>query len=140
MFEEFKHPNNDNLYAFLEVPAEFLKTVVPEGAKWGTFVVSPAEYDSKGNEITSATTRQKTLDEFLLHKVYSIDGATALILLAAMERPTMRTNGVNQQDLIEWDYYLQDHGLHYASGLWMTIDQYKIRLRSPDYCKEEPTV
>jgi len=133
MYEEFKHPNNNALYAFIAAPAALLATTVPPGAKWGTVETAPAQYDGEGNETVPAATRQKTIEEFVIKADRSVDGTKAIVLLAAMECPTMRTYGVNEQDLAEWDAFLTPYGLNYESGSWLTLGQYKEKLHSPEY-------
>lgn len=129
MYEKFKHPRNNNLYAFIEAPVELLNIEVPVGAKWSSVITG---YDENGEPIT----RQKTMSEFLLHKIYSLDGTKVLVLLSAMQSPVYRIRGVNESDLNDWDLYLTPYNLNYASGAWMTIDEYKVKLNSIEYNEE----
>jgi hypothetical protein len=136
-YERFKHPDPffTALYAFVEAPAEMLEIQVPPGAKWGTVVVTPAVLDAEGNEVTPAVTRQKTIGEFAFIHAYSLDGSTAVVMLAAIEAPTYRTHGVNAQDLAEWDARLAPYGL--ASGKWMNIPEVNALLATPAYAGPE---
>lgn len=55
---------NGTIHMWVLIDEALLDTLVPLGAKNGSLVVEPAEYDDEGNEIAEAITRQKTVAEF----------------------------------------------------------------------------
>jgi hypothetical protein len=123
-FQKFKHPDPTikGYYAFVEAPIEWLQVEIPKGAKWGTV------------QVDEKTTRQKTIDEFVIFKVPSLDGQRVIVRLGAMECPIMRTEPVNEQDLMEWDYFLKSHKLSYGDGAWMDFGEATEKFNSADYC------
>lgn len=127
-YTKFYH--NGQLTAFIEQPAELLDTVIPEGVKWGTKDII---YDVDGDVVSS---EQKTVDEFVIWKVYSIDRSKCIIMLAAMEAPTLRQHGVTKSDLDDWDYYLTNMcGIPFSS--WMNVDEMRARIASDEYANGE---
>lgn len=114
-FSRFINPNNGALYAFVEAPGAMLQTLVPVGATWGT----------------KEDGTQKTVGEFVLHKVFSLDGSKVLVLLAAMEAPAYRTEGVNERDLAEWAQFMPLYG--FPVDAWLDLSQYSDRINSQEY-------
>ena len=137
-FDRFKHPTNGALYAFVEAPVQALATPLPVGAKWGTIVLEPAEYDEEGNETKPAVTRQKTIGEFVLSVRYSLDDSKVIVVLAAMEAPCYRTNGVNDQDLAEWEAFMTPAG--FPVSAWLDLLQYHALVSSPAYSEPDADV
>ena len=124
MNEEFKHPskNNPGLYVFVEAPIELIDSPVPEEAR----------------NSTKEDGTQYTLCEYLtVPPVISNDGTKFIGLLNEALSP--RELPVSEADISFWDQFLTPIGLGYDSGGWMTINQWKNKLASADYCSEEHT-
>jgi hypothetical protein len=118
MFEEYKHPKNDGLYAFLEAPSELLMTTVPEEAR--------NSMDAHGD--------LKTISDYLtLSPRISNDKTKCIILLNEKLEP--RDNVVSEDDLIFWNTYLIPYGL--GSDVWFGLAEYKTKLASPEYAQED---
>lgn len=112
MYEKYKHPNNDGLYAFVEAPSGLLDTHVPVEAR--------NALDKDGNP--------KLIKDYLtLSPQISLDGTTCIILLN--ESIEDRLGGVNEADLAFWDEALAPYGLGEVS--WLTIEEYS-KLRASD--------
>jgi len=123
-FEAGRHANGA-LYWWIECPVAVLTNEIPVEAKWATRT-EPAP-DGSTNTVQVA----KTLDEYVLKKDLSLDGTTVMILLAAMERPTVRNRPVNEADLTAWEYYLTPFG--YAQTNWFTTPVWRSKVASPAY-------
>lgn len=119
-YDKFLHTNG-LAYAFLEVPVAFLDQQMPDYANWAV-----AEEDEEGN-----ATEYKTLGEYTISQVPSIDGTTVVITLAAMESPTYRTPAITYDDLQDWEDWLGLHG--YTLDDWLTIEERNTLLATEAY-------
>ena len=117
MYEKYKHPHNDGLYAFVEAPTALLTTPVPAEAR--------NALDGEGNP--------KSIGEYVtLPPRISLDGTKCIVLLN--EKLEERTALVNVEDLDFWNGSLNAYGL--AEARWMTIAEYQALVNGPLY-KEE---
>lgn len=122
-YDKFLHTNGVP-YAFLEVPVAFLDQQMPDYANWAV-----AATDEDGNP-----TEYKTLGEYTIGKVTSIDGTTVVISLAAMQAETYRTPAVTYDDLQDWEDWL---GLHdYTIEDWLTIAERATLLATEAYARD----
>jgi len=103
-------------YAFVELTSDQMQTTIPVGAKWGT--------KDDGT--------QKTIDEFVIMRTWNLNGSKCLILLCAMEAPTMRQYPVNTNDLDDWATYLSAI-LGISCDNWLTNSEYLKRTESGEY-------
>ena len=119
-YDKFLHTNGV-AYAFLEVPVAFLDQQMPDYSNWAV-----AEEDEEGNP-----TEYKTLGEYTIGQIPSIDGTTVVITLAAMEAQTYRTPAITYDDLQDWEDWL---GLHeYTLDDWLTIEERNTLLATEAY-------
>ena len=122
-YDKFLH-NNGVPYAFLEVPVAFLDQQMPDYANWAV-----AATDEDGNP-----TEIKTLGEYTIGKVTSIDGTTVVISLAAMQAERYRTPAVTYDDFQDWEDWL---GLHdYTIEDWLTIAERATLLATEAYATD----
>jgi len=119
-YDKFLHSNGVG-YAFLELPVAVLEQQMPDYANWAV-----AEEDEEGNP-----TEYKTLGEYTIGQVPSIDGTTVVITLAAMEAKTYRTPAITYDDLQDWEDWLGLHG--YTIDNWLTIEERNTLLKSEVY-------
>lgn len=118
MYQEFIHPKNGAYYVFIEVPSALLDLPVLETAN--------CALDKTGNI--------RSISNYVIHKVLSLNGTKALILLAADETGAgQRMLPTTEEEITEWDLYLLPKSLGYKTGKWLTIEQYKEKLKSVDY-------
>ena len=112
-YDKFLHTNGVP-YAFLEVPVAFLDELIPEGANWST------KEDG-----------QKTVGEYSIGKIYSINNSKVIISLAAMQAETYRTPALTYNDLQDWETWLDTKG--YTIDNWLTIAERATLLNSEVY-------
>jgi hypothetical protein len=119
-YDKFRHTNGV-AYAFLEVPVAFLDQQMPDYANWAV-----EEVDEEGNPIEI-----KTLGEYTIGQVLSIDETKVVITLAAMQSPNYRTPAITYDDMQDWEDWL---GLHkYTIDDWLTIADRNTLLASEAY-------
>ncbi len=100
---------------YARVPTPKMETLIPEGVPHST--VSTGEYIGEGEERV-AVTRQKTLREFTFpHMTNDLDDGYTVVLLACKTHSTYRLEGVDEQDLIEWDNFLAPYG--HGEDTWL---------------------
>lgn len=119
-YDKFLHTNGV-AYAFLEVPVAFLDQQMPDYANWAV-----EEVDEEGNPIEI-----KTLGEYTIGQVLSIDETKVVITLAAMQAPTYRTPAITYDDMQDWEDWLGLHG--YTIDDWLTIADRNTLLASEAY-------
>ena len=119
-YDKFRHTNGV-AYAFLEVPVDFLNQQMPDYANWAV-----EEVDEEGNPIEI-----KTLGEYTIGQVLSIDGTKVVITLAAMQATTYRTPAITYDDMQDWEDWLGLHG--YTIDDWLTIAERNTLLASEAY-------
>jgi hypothetical protein len=119
-YDKFRHTNGV-AYAFLEVPVDFLNQQMPDYANWAV-----EEVDEEGNPIEI-----KTLGEYTIGQVLSIDGTKVVITLAAMQAATYRTPAITYDDMQDWEDWLGLHG--YTIDDWLTIADRNTLLASEAY-------
>lgn len=124
-YEKFYHTNG-RLYAFIEMPSENLDTLIPEGAKWG----SKNEVYGEDGELISS--EQKIVNEFIIHKVDSLDGSACIIMLAAQQAPAYRYKGVTETDLDDWALY-GEAVWNITSEDWLNVEEYRTLISGADY-------
>ena len=113
-------------YRFIEKPIEWLDEPAPVDCDWS---YKDVVYDEDGKR-TDGTL--KTIGEFLLHYVTSVDGTTILARLAAKEAPNYRTRSVGADDLSEWYSFLQ-----ITEADTMDVNEYWALLETEEYKQEE---
>ena len=118
--DKFLHTNGVP-YAFLELPVAMLEQQMPDYANWA---VEATDEEGVPTEI-------KTLGEYTLSKIFSIDGTKVIIALAAMEAETYRTPALTYDDLQDWEDWFDLLG--YTIDSWLTIDQRNTLLNSEEY-------
>ena len=143
-YPQFIHPtlNTSTLFAWLEVPIDFMDTEVPESAPYSTVITKEAPYvepvfDEEGNDITEypePETRQKLLKEYVPYKV-SLDGTKAVFRLSALDKDTYRARGIKEDGMALWEQFLPAYG--YPFDTVMGIEAYEALIRSADYTAEE---
>jgi hypothetical protein len=119
-YDKFLYTNGV-AYAFLEVPVAFLDQQMPDYANWAV-----EEVDEEGNPIEI-----KTLGEYTIGQVLSIDGTKVVITLAAMQAATYRTPAITYDDMQDWEDWLGLHG--YTIDDWLTIADRNTLLASEAY-------
>ncbi len=119
-YDKFLHTNGVP-YAFLELPVAMLEQQMPDYANWA---VEATDEDGNPTEI-------KTLGEYTLSKIFSIDGTKVIIALAAMEAETYRTPALTYDDLQDWETWLDTKG--YTIDSWLTIAERATLLASEAY-------
>ena len=119
-YDKFLHTNGVP-YAFLELPVAMLEQQMPDYANWAV-----EETDEEG-----VPTEIKTLGEYTLSKIFSIDGTKVIIALAAMEAETYRTPALTYDDLQDWETWLDTKG--YTIDNWLTIAERATLLASEAY-------
>lgn len=119
-YDKFRHTNGV-AYAFLEVPVAFLDQQMPDYANWAV-----EEVDEEGRPIEI-----KTLGEYTIGQVLSIDGTKVVITLAAMQAATYRTPAITYDDMQDWEDWLGLHG--YTIDDWLTITERNVLLASEAY-------
>ena len=117
-YEKFLH--NGRYLAFIEAPKSFLTTPIPVGVKWSSKLADEV------NEHGYSFMEQKTLGEYIFPHMTTDLGDTVIILLAAMEAPYYRRQGVTADDLNEWSQYLTAHGFSFDK--WLTFEERNARI------------
>ena len=111
-------------YAYLEVPVSFLTQVMPTDADEASIT------DFNGN-ITST----RTLDEYTLGKIYSLDNTKVIITLGASDLSGSRRRSVNFDDLQDWETWLNTKG--YAIDKWLTVAEKDALVNTSVYSEAE---
>lgn len=111
-------------YAFLEVPVSFLTQVMPTDADEASIT------DFDGN-ITST----RTLDEYTLGKIYSLDNTKVIITLGASDLSGSRRRSVNFDDLQDWETWLNTKG--YTIDNWLTVAEKDALINTSIYSEAE---
>ena len=111
-------------YAYLEVPVSFLTQVMPTDADEASIT------DFDGN-ITST----RTLDEYTLGKIYSLDNTKVIITLGASDLSGSRRRSVNFDDLQDWETWLNTKG--YAIDKWLTVAEKDALVNTSVYSEAE---
>tara|TARA_Y100000004_G_scaffold52108_1_gene57769 strand:- start:1473 stop:1877 length:405 start_codon:yes stop_codon:yes gene_type:complete len=119
-YDKFVH-NNGMPYAYLEVPITFLSEELPTDATW-----SASEVDDNGN-----STKQKTIEEYVIWKQKSNDETKAVIGLMGTIAPTYRVRMFGKNDLQDWETWLDTKG--YSIDNFLTIEERNTLLESEDY-------
>ena len=114
MYEKYKHPDNDGLYAYVEAPTALLDTPVPAEAR---------------NALNSQGQPKSIQNYLTIPPVISLDGTKCIILLN--EYLEGRTRLVDVADLDFWNGSLNAFGL--AEARWMTIAEYLVLRTSDKY-------
>jgi hypothetical protein len=116
--------------AWAECTVEFLNESIPQEALayfYGERV------DEEGGAVAHEPV---TLKDFILGEpIYSIDGTTCIITLAARNGLMYRTMFVTEQDMAVWDQYLT--GYDRPSRTWLDEDQRAALLESDAYRRDE---
>ncbi len=119
-------------YAFVNVPVNMLSIEVPGDAhEKGKVIIEPTEYAEDGTLIKEEVSRQKTMAEFMLAQIHSLDGTEVIAPLSAMDRPTLRERKTTRSDLEQWEGFVSSYGL--TVDKWLTIDQRNDLLNSKKY-------
>jgi hypothetical protein len=121
-YDKFRHTNGV-AYAFLEVPIELLNQQMPDYANWAVIK------DDEGQPIEI-----KTLGEYAINVVISVDNTKAVIALAAMQAPVYRTPALTYDDLQDWEDWLDLLG--YNINEWLTIAERAALLATNEYGEE----
>lgn len=109
-------------YAYVLLDADdYLDTEVPASAKWAV-----AEYDDEGEPLVL-----KTLSHFAPHANYIESSDEYLVLLCAVERPSIRHKAVTECDLDEWKVYLS-LVFDITEDEWLTHDEAQLLLPLED--------
>tara|TARA_A100001011_G_scaffold400249_1_gene513528 strand:+ start:4434 stop:4817 length:384 start_codon:yes stop_codon:yes gene_type:complete len=111
-------------YAYLEVPVSFLTQVMPTDADDASI------YDIGGNVVST-----RTLDEYTLGKVYSLDNTKVIITLGASDMSNSRRRSVNFDDLQDWETWLDTKG--YTIDKWLTVAEKTTLVGTSDYSEAE---
>ena len=119
-YDKFVH-SNDMPYAYLEVPIAFLSEELPTDATW-----SASEVDDDGN-----STKQKTIEEYVIWIQKSNDETKAVIGLMATLESSYRVPKFTKDDLQDWETWLDTKG--YSIDNFLTIEERNTLLESGDY-------
>jgi len=117
MMEKFKRANGI-YYAWYEVEASFLETLVPEAAPY-------LPKDKEGNVIPTK------LKDYLITYTLSLDGNSAVMLLSAKQESFGRLSGTLGEDLQLWANFLPAFGKPFEAA--MTTEEARALLHSPKY-------
>ena len=117
-YDKFEHPHNRMPYAFLEVPIAFLDEELPEEANWS------AKEDG-----------QKTVGEYCLSIIKSLDETKAVIRLTASIEERFRKIRFSIDDLQDWETWLNTKS--YTINNFLTISERNTLLKTSDYSTDE---
>ena len=107
------------IYKYARVPTAAMETPIPDGVKFST--APTGKHTGKG-EKRVAVTRQKTLREFVFpHMTHDLDDGTTVFLLACKTHSTYRMEGVDEQDLIDWNAFLTPYG--HGRKTWLNQEE-----------------
>ena len=87
-------------------------------------------YDIGGNVVST-----RTLDEYTLGKVYSLDNTKVIITLGASDMSNSRRRSVNFDDLQDWETWLDTKG--YTIDKWLTVAEKTTLVGTSDYSEAE---
>ena len=112
------------LYAFGEFPIAFLDTSIPLG------VEDSEVYDENGDYL-----RQKTVREFVVFYVVSIDGTKCIILFSKKDAASQARNiGIDKDGLMDWK--LHTKALGYDWSTMFGPEGYWVKTANSEYKRE----
>jgi hypothetical protein len=111
-------------YAYLEVPVSFLTQVMPTDADEASII------DEDGNIVST-----RTLNEYTLGKIYSLDNTKVIITLGASDLDGSRRRSVNFDDLQDWETWLDTKG--YTMDKWLTVAEKDALVKTSVYSEAE---
>ena len=111
-------------YAYLEVPVSFLSQVMPTDADEASII------DEDGNIVST-----RTLNEYTLSKIYSLDNTKVIITLGASDLDGSRRRSVNFDDLQDWETWLDTKG--YTIDKWLTVAEKDALVNTSVYSEAE---